>query len=107
MDEVRCRGTEAMLTGCLFSPPRDCRHSSDAGVKCQSSPPCTQGDIRLQGGSTRNQGRVEICHLNVWGTVCNVLFDISNAQVACRQLGYPASGKLVLQYLKLITFLFS
>ena len=49
---------------------------------------CTTGDIRLQGGSNDQEGRVEICLNGVWGTVCDDLFNFTDASVACRQLGY-------------------
>ena len=55
---------------------------------------CTNGDIRLIGG-TENEGRVEICYLNQWGTICSsYIWSIYEAQVVCHQLGYPRSGIL-------------
>ena len=48
---------------------------------------CTEGDIRLADGANNNEGRVEVCHYNIWGTVCNDRWSKNDGKVACRQLG--------------------
>ena len=92
LDDVRCRGTESRLIDCDANPlgQNNCLHNEDAGVRCIPATTCTQGAIRLQGG-TATEGRVEICNNNVWGTVCDDLWDDTDATVACRQLGFPSS----------------
>ena len=48
---------------------------------------CSDGDVRLSGGGSSNQGRLEVCINHAWGTVCNNGFSSEEALVACRQLG--------------------
>ena len=57
------------------------------------APACTQGDIRLMGGSNEYQGRVEVCNDGEWGTVCDDDFGTEEAKVVCRQLGFSDAGK--------------
>ena len=99
LGSVICRGSESRLIDCSALPLGDhnCDHSDNAGVRCAGTT-CTQGDIRLQGG-TSTSGRVEICYNNVWGTVCDDFWGVVDAQVACRQLGLPAAGKYNMKWM--------
>ena len=59
---------------------------------------CNDGDIKLSGSSYSSQGRVDLCINGTWGTICSDYFDINDANVVCRQLGYFPYGMLVKCY---------
>ena len=60
---------------------------------------CTDGDIRLVGGESENEGTIEVCYNHVWGTVCSQFWSSLDANVACRQLGFLPGGALLKWYL--------
>ena len=113
---VQCSGSETRLRYCSLSqtPGSACNHSRDAGVTCVGKRlvqimvrlgiiiiddfltdiVCPPGDIRLVGGSVADEGRVELCLNNAWGTICDDGFDVNDANVICRQLGYPDLGTI-------------
>ena len=65
-------------------------HPHAAG-SLNTSPYDTQ--VRLQGGTYRSSGTLEVYLNSQWGTVCydELEFDTDAANTACRQLGYTNS----------------
>ena len=97
---IQCHGNETQLLDCK-GYQTCCGHQYDVGVSCL--PSCTSGDIRLVGGSTYMEGRVEICHNGRWGTVCDREWDIEDAYVICRTMGLPWRGQYIILMLMHLT----
>ena len=57
-----------------------------------------EGYIRLTGGQDSSEGRVEIFHNGVWGTVCDDNWDMNEAQVLCRQLSFPGAKEALVSF---------
>ena len=55
---------------------------------------CCDGNVRVMGGRSELEGRVEVCRNNSYNTVCDDFFGEEEAKVVCRQLGYAGDGVL-------------
>ena len=59
--------------------------------------PVAEGSVRLVNGESPHEGRVEILLRERWGTVCDDGWAQPDADVTCRQLGYPGAARAVIQ----------
>ncbi|XP_071496206.1 uncharacterized protein [Diadema antillarum] len=86
LDDVSCSGSEDNLADCQHREfgSHNCGHGEDAGVVCSSG----EYEVRLVGGGSASEGRVEVRNNGEWGTVCDDAWGIDDANVVCRMLGY-------------------
>uniref|UniRef100_A0A674KAW2 Lysyl oxidase like 3 n=1 Tax=Terrapene triunguis TaxID=2587831 RepID=A0A674KAW2_9SAUR len=95
MNEVQCTGSEKSLWSCPYKniTAEDCKHSEDAGLRCNIPYMGYETTIRLSGGRSRFEGRVEVAlgtgssGRPAWGLICGDGWGTLEAMVACRQLG--------------------
>ena len=117
-DNLSCYGDENRLIDCPLFQTRigehNCGHDEDVGIRCLSddsgaSPQggalrlakddvtaygpddCRDGQGNVVETCSTREGRLEIAHDGVWGTVCDDYWTDDDAAVACRQLGFPGS----------------
>ena len=69
-------------------PQQHTTQTSSTVLPCQED-----GSVALVGGKSPREGRLEVCHNGIWGTVCDDLFNEAAARVVCYSLGFGYVGR--------------
>ncbi|CAN0160604.1 unnamed protein product [Bubo scandiacus] len=85
-ESFHCDGTEAHPGQCPVTTlgASLCSHENDASVICSGS--ASSASLRLVGGESRCDGRLEIFQHGKWGRVLDDQWGMQEASVVCRQL---------------------
>ena len=119
---INCTGSESALFNCAHNNLTlyNCQSNNSAGLICQGKitatisiyvliemniinstlicldhfrrSNCSNGAVRLVGGSGPHEGRLEVCINEAWGTVCSNGWDNTESNIVCNQLGYLPFG---------------
>jgi hypothetical protein len=101
MDDVYCQGYESRLFDCQHTQYHNCADWEGVGLTCHGESPAAassssgsedgeEGGLRINDGQI--EGRLEIFSNGAWHAVCDDGFSMTNAEVACRQLGFEGPG---------------
>ncbi|XP_013413161.1 scavenger receptor cysteine-rich type 1 protein M130 [Lingula anatina] len=94
LSDVHCAGTEDALNNCTsggwgnINSGCGINDYDDAGVICKAP---GDGDLRLVNTSNAYEGSLEIQYGGRWGRVCGYGWDLTSANVACKQLGFTGA----------------
>uniref|UniRef100_A0A3P9MNZ2 SRCR domain-containing protein n=1 Tax=Oryzias latipes TaxID=8090 RepID=A0A3P9MNZ2_ORYLA len=91
--EFLCEGHESVLLDCGSSwrETKACPPDKAVGLTCSGT---AANSVRLEDGSSRCSGRLEVKSNNSWSSVCEDDFDLLDAEVVCRELGCGAPSVL-------------
>jgi len=100
MTFLKCTGLESTLGECDHAGMK--RHTCSSGTPVRLE--CRRSEflktnrfdkaslqshvVRLRSGYRQSEGRVEVKHLDRWGSICDDEWDLLDANVVCRQMGF-------------------
>ncbi|EDV27499.1 uncharacterized protein TRIADDRAFT_53245 [Trichoplax adhaerens] len=92
LDDLDCHGDELSIGACKHSGwgKHNCDHSEDVGISCERT--LSSVPVRLISPKNCSIGRLEVYYSGSWGTVCKNQFDLKDANVVCKQLGFPKAN---------------
>ncbi|XP_052829164.1 deleted in malignant brain tumors 1 protein isoform X2 [Octopus bimaculoides] len=92
MSNVNCNGSEKTLLSCehTWGGPEMCKSGKYASVVCTNKTESTDFDVRISRDSISSgmHGILEVRVDGIWGRICNKNWTNTNADVACREMGY-------------------
>lgn len=86
-NDFHCKNGKCVSSDRVCDQYNDCADFSDE-AECDTEESI---EVRLVDGPDEHSGRVEIKYLNEWGIICDDGWDVDDANVVCRMLGYDAS----------------
>ncbi|CAH3014529.1 unnamed protein product [Porites evermanni] len=95
LDQVTCKGWESTIMSCDHAGwgHHHCESGGVLKIKCTRRNEGKPLEVRLRGGVQVSEGRVEIKHGEVWGTICDDHWTLNEANVVCRSLGYGSAAE--------------
>ncbi|XP_064397415.1 scavenger receptor cysteine-rich domain superfamily protein-like isoform X2 [Halichondria panicea] len=95
---VDCDESDANIDECYYEARNGCNMvDKHATVQC-SSANCADRDIRLVGGATDNEGRVEMCTDRRWMAICSNASTEQDAGQMCQEFRFASIGAEVLVF---------
>ncbi|KAL9984304.1 hypothetical protein ACROYT_G006580 [Oculina patagonica] len=95
LTNLQCSGSENNLMSCSHDGIGNKSHLqwrwNVASVICKNGSVPNGMSVRVRGSHATNIGRVEVYYAGKWGTIDYNNWDINDAKVVCRELGYSTA----------------